>query len=196
MWERRLGGGGCEHRQLTLLALQSKYLQRDGKPGHGACCSSFSVGSPYANLALPPGLGSWPWLHRPWLEEGRGQPPAQTLLVPPEDLAGGRTGPVNPTELGHDHSCSRGLQGPGPWRSSSPCARSARAGCAALGRGGTCPESGAVWPQSCVPGGLTGVVLCWHWAGVGTGRQGEAGGSRTIGSGWPPGWLEGAGAER
>lgn len=51
-------------------------------------------------------------------------------------------------------------------------------------------------PRAACLGGLTGVVLCWHWAGVGTGRQGEAGGSRTIGSGWPPGWLEGAGAER
>lgn len=49
-------GGCCEHRQLTRLALQSKCLQRDGKPGQGACCSSFPVGPPYANLAS----ASWP----------------------------------------------------------------------------------------------------------------------------------------
>ena len=40
---------GGEHRQLTLSALHSKCP--DGKPGQGACCSSFSVGPPYANLA-------------------------------------------------------------------------------------------------------------------------------------------------
>lgn len=42
-------GGGGEHRQLTLLAEQVPAEGQEARPGR--CCSGFSVGPPYANLA-------------------------------------------------------------------------------------------------------------------------------------------------
>lgn len=108
-------GGGGEHRQLTLWL--SKCLQRDRKPGQGSCCSGFSVGPPYANLAP----ASWPEQLAAAAQSTAGEGSPQPRRP------GGREDWLHLMHLELGHDC------PGPDSAlAPPCVWSAWAGCAAL----------------------------------------------------------------
>lgn len=214
-------GGGWGIPAMSPLA-SGKCLQRNMKPGQGSCCSSFFVVPPYANPVSASWHGQLAWLNNPswiatwsglWLEvEVERAAPQPRLSWPcPKSRQVGGLDLLAPQSLTTTVRLASERQ---VWYSfwllwgglqcCCSCGWSALARWAAPCMSVTCV---CIWPLSselpCTPGGLTGAVLSWRWAGAaaGAGRQGgrelgEAGGPRAIGSSWLPHWLAKGQGER